>query len=125
MAKGSKDGGKGKVGKDEDKLETFKIADKKRPEVRSFKATAGAAPAPPPSPSVGFPAIEARLEKATIESVANELRTSYEQLEKLATSGNMKTKAAAKKAMGAYERAADLFEYLFATKAGMQAPSPK
>lgn len=108
-------------GKGGDKLESFKIADKKRPEVRSLKPPPPGAPieAPAPSTSAGFPTVEARLESGTVDSVAEELRASYEQLEALAESGNVKTKAAAKKAMAAYERTADLFEYLFATKASL------
>ena len=66
--------------------------------------------------SAGFPAIESRLEQKTVDEVAEELRGSYEQLEALSEGGNMKEKAAAKKAMAAYERTADLFEYLYMTK---------
>jgi hypothetical protein len=108
--------------KDKPKLEVFRIADKKRPEVRSLKGDRGARAAEPEpeSASVGFPAVEGRLESGTIEAVADELRTSYEKLEQMASGGPMKTKAAAKKAMAAYERTADLFEYLFATKSSMR-----
>jgi hypothetical protein len=74
----------------------------------------------PPAASAGFPAVESRLEKSSIEAVAEELRPSYEKLEAMASTGTPKTKAAAKKAMGAYERTADLFEYLFATKSAIQ-----
>jgi hypothetical protein len=97
-------------------LGTFRIADVKRPEVRSFKkAKEEAAPAV----SVGFPAVEARLEKGTIEQLAEELRPSYELLEELATGGDIKVRGAAKKAMAAYERTADLFEYLYETKSAL------
>lgn len=108
--------------KKKDELSSFRIADVKRPEVRSFtKAEEGGQPGvtKEASASVGFPAIEARLERGTIDELADELRPSYEKLEALSESGDMKTKAAAKRAMAAYERAADLFEYLFETKATM------
>ena len=100
-------------------LGTFRIADVKRPEVRSYKKL-GKEPEPEPSPSVGFPAIETRVENRTIEQVVEEIRPSYEQLEEMAGKGDMKSRAAAKKAMAAYERTADLFEYLFYTKDALQ-----
>jgi hypothetical protein len=101
------------------RLETFRISDMRRPEVRSFTkpqedaAQAGAA-------SVGFPLVESRLESQTLEEVVDELRPSYGKLEAILDSGNAKEKAAAKKAMAAYESAGDLFEFLFATKAALQ-----
>ena len=97
------------------KLSGFKIGDVQQRKVRASKKATAEAPAPESS-SVGFPAIESRLEGGTVESVAEELRNSYEALEALAAEGDGKQKAAAKKAMVAYERTADLFEYLFATK---------
>ncbi len=106
----------------EDKLSTFKISDRRRPEVRAFGPkgqAAGAAAEPEPQASAGFPAVEARLEKGTIESVADEIRGSYEKLEELSTGKDVKLRGPAKKAMAAYERTADLFEYLFATKSSM------
>ncbi|MEQ8278293.1 MAG: hypothetical protein RMA76_37965 [Deltaproteobacteria bacterium] len=107
----------------EDDLGSFKIGDMRRPEVRNFKKAKPEAEPEPEEASVGFPAIEQRLEGGSIEDLAEELRSSYEQLEELAASGDMKAKAAAKRAMGAYERTADLFEYLFETKSAMQSPS--
>jgi hypothetical protein len=103
-----------------DDLGSFRIADVKRPEVRSFKKIGKDVEEPEPSVTVGFPAIESRLETGTIEGVADELRPSYEKLEELSTKGDMKSRASAKKAMAAYERTADLFEYLFATKTALQ-----
>ena len=100
-------------------LGTFRIADVKRPEVRSYKKL-GKEPEPEEPASVGFPAIEARVESKSIEELVEEIRPSYEQLEELATKGDMKSRAAAKKAMAAYERTADLFEYLFYTKDALQ-----
>lgn len=104
-------------------LSSFRIGDVKRPEVRSFTKAqkGGGAEQPPDAPSAGFPAIEARLEKGTIEEFAETLRPSYEKLEALASSPDMKARAAARKVMAAYERVADLFEYLFETKANLQA----
>lgn len=105
------------MAKEDDKLSSFKIGDLRRPVVRGGKpgekekAVAAEAPA-----SAGFPAIEERLEKSSIEAVAEELRPTYEKLEALSSGTNTKLKGPAKKAMAAYERAADLFEYLFATK---------
>lgn len=106
----------------EDELSRFKISDRRRPEVRAFGAK-GAAPAaaePEAAASAGFPAVEARLEKGSIEAVADELRAVYEKLEELSTGKDMKLRGPAKKAMAAYERTADLFEYLFATKSSIR-----
>lgn len=55
-----------------------------------------------------------------MEELAEALRPRYDELERLATSGGLREKSGAKKAMAAYERAADLFEYLFSTKDGLQ-----
>lgn len=109
------------AGKD-DELGSFKIADKRRPEVRSSQRLKQK-DEPEPTPSVGFPSIEQRLETATIEAVADELRPSYEKLEAVATN-DPKQKGNAKKAMVAYERCADLMEYLFATKEALRNPPP-
>jgi hypothetical protein len=110
------------MAKDED-LGAFKIADKRRPEVRSFQRPGAKKAEPEPTPSVGFPSIEQRLENGTIDDLAEELRPSYEQLEELATT-DPKQKANAKKAMVAYERCADLLEYLFQTKEALRNPPP-
>lgn len=108
--------------KDKD-LTSFKIGDMRRPEVHNFKKAEAEVEAAEPEASVGFPAIEQRLEGGTIEALAEELRPSYEALEEMSLSGDLKSKGNAKKAMAAYERTADLFEYLFETKSAMQAPS--
>jgi hypothetical protein len=92
----------------DDKLGSFRIGDKRRPEVRARGRGADKGPVEAPS-SAGFPAIEQHLEGGSIEALA--------KLEALsAESKSMKDRAAAKKALAAYERTADLFEYLFATK---------
>lgn len=103
-----------------DDMSTFKIGDMRRPSVRATKKPSAPAAPEAAEPSIGFPAVEARLEGGTVDSVAEELRGSYEQLEQMSASGDMRKKAGAKKAMGAYERAADLFEYLFETKDALQ-----
>lgn len=109
----------------DDKLRSFKIGDLKRPEVRNYQNTSSDAPAEPAEdegPTAGFPGVEALLESGTVEAVAEQLRPSYEQLEAMASGGKMKSKGAAKKALAAYERTADLFEYLFETKQALNTP---
>jgi len=108
-----------------DELSTFKIGDMRRPSVRATSKPGAKGAEPEAEPSVGFPAVEARLESGNVDSVAEELRGTYEQLEQMSASGDMRSKAAAKKAMGAYERAADLFEYLFQTKDALQGEGSK
>ncbi len=109
--------------KDKDELSSFRIGDLRRPEVKNYNKQAPAAPEEEePQESVGFPAVEQRLENGTIDDLAEELRPSYEALEEMALEGDMKQKAAAKRAMAAYERTADLFEYLFETKSAMMSP---
>lgn len=96
---------------------SFRIGDMRRPEVRGQRR----APAPAPeAASVGFPAVEAWLEQPSADAVIEAIKPRYEALEAMSTSGAMREKGAAKKAMAAYERAADLFEYLFETKASLQ-----
>jgi hypothetical protein len=104
---------------DAPKSRSFRIGDLRRPEVRSHRKRAAE---PEPPASVGFPAIEAWLERESIDEVIEAMRPRYAALEALSEKGTFREKAPAKKAMGAYERAADLFEYLFATKADLQAP---
>ena len=102
-----------------DDLPSFRISDVRRPVVRATtRAKAEAEPAVP-AESVGFPAIEALLELDSVEDVADRLRPTYEALEALRAARDMKTKTSAAKAMAAYERCADLFEYLFQTKSAM------
>ena len=82
----------------DDKLEGFKISDMKKAEVRSFKKTVPAragSDAAAEAANTGFDNIEDRLENSSIEAVADEIRKTYEQLEEMATKGDMKTKAAA------------------------------
>ncbi|MBI2377655.1 MAG: hypothetical protein HYV07_26880 [Deltaproteobacteria bacterium] len=105
------------MAKSKDELSSFKISDLRKPNVRSTVARGGSAEAKEePPPSAGFPLVESRLEGGSIDKVADELRTTYEKLEELSRTGDAKLKGPAKKAMAAYERTADLFEYLFTTK---------
>lgn len=93
---------------------SFRIGDVRRTQLRG-----GGRSSPPPTPeenSVGFPAIEGWLERGTMDELVDAMRPRYEALEGLATSGGIREKGGAKKAMGAYERVADLFEYLYSTK---------
>ena len=99
-----------------DGLGSFRIADLRRPVVRGGGGKPAAAAPAAPAPGVGFPAVEQVLESGSVEGLAESLRPSYERLEALATQGDARTKPAARKAMAAYERTADLFEYLFETK---------
>lgn len=102
-----------------DDLSSFRISDVRRPQVRSTTARPDAEESEAP-PSIGFPAIEALLELEQVEMVADRLRPTYEKLEALSEARDLKTRAAATKAMAAYERCADLFEYLFQTKAALR-----
>jgi hypothetical protein len=107
----------------DDKLDGFKISDMKRPEVRSFQKTVSGDSGSDPeaqAPSSGFENVEQRLENGNIEDLADEIRDTYQKLEEMAATGDMKTKSSAQKAMAAYERTADLFEYLYATKETIQ-----
>ncbi|CAN0576880.1 unnamed protein product [Laminaria digitata] len=106
-----------------DDFSTFKIGDMRRASVRPNKPVSKATPAASEEEPLGFPAVEAHLESGSVESVAEALRASYEQLDDMSTGSDMRKSGAAKKAMGAYERSADLFEYLFQTKDALQNPS--
>ncbi|MBI5508847.1 MAG: hypothetical protein HY903_08850 [Deltaproteobacteria bacterium] len=104
------------------KLESFKIADTQRPGVQKPKKGGDKPTTTQESQSVGFTRIEKILEANDAASVSENLSkliASLEDLEK--KSSTNKDKAAAKKAIVAVERAADLLDYLFQTKASMQA----
>lgn len=105
-----------------DELSSFRIGDLRRPEVRGT-TRAGAKPeTPEPEPAVGFPTVETWLELESVEEVADRLRPTYEALEALASAKDLKTRTSAGRAMAAYERCADLFEYLFQTKHALHHP---
>lgn len=95
--------------------EGFRIADVQRPAV-SRGRPGGRRSEPAPPPSAGFPTLEALLESGDVESAVASMRPRYEQLEAMATGGPIRERGLAKKAMAAYERAADLLEHLFETK---------
>ncbi|MBI4822379.1 MAG: hypothetical protein HY791_39330 [Deltaproteobacteria bacterium] len=108
------------MAKGKDELSSFKISDLRKPNVRSTagqrSSKSAAKEEEPPSISAGFPLVEGWLESGSADKVADALRPSYEKLEELSRTGDQKLRGPAKKAMGAYERTADLFEYLFSTK---------
>lgn len=69
---------------------------------------------------MGFPAVEGWLERSSMDELVDAMRPRYEALEAMSTGGNLREKGSATKAMAAYERVADLFEYLYATKDSLQ-----
>ncbi len=111
------------------KLESFKIADTRKPSV------AGAAKKTPEAPdnaavseahSLGFKRIESILEKEDPSAVRASLERLESQLSALEKEGaSNKAKASAKKAIQAVKRTTDLMDYLFQTKATMQASTGK
>ncbi len=103
------------------KLEPFKIGDTRKPTVTNTtqKATKEEAPQ---AYSLGFKRIEGILETEELATVNANLDAIRQKLEELQKQGaNNKEKAAAKKAIIALERTADLMEYLFQTKQALQA----
>ena len=107
----------------EKKLKSFKIGDTQKPGVARPKKSQGTQQNnDATSQSVGFARIEKILENddaATISENLSKLIQSLEEFEKKATTN--KDRAAAKKAIVSVERTADLLDYLFQTKASMQA----
>ncbi|MEZ4270656.1 MAG: hypothetical protein R3C68_04250 [Myxococcota bacterium] len=74
---------------------------------------------------MGFTRIETILEESDPVEVGENLNLLLKSLEKYQDeAGTNKDKAAARKAIGAVERTIDLMDYLFQTKAAMQA-APK
>ncbi len=105
------------------KLESFKIGESHKPAVSAPKrAQAAANPrAETEKYSLGFGRIEGILETddaAQVSDSLNKLLQALEEMEQKAKAP--KDKAAAKKAIVAVERTADLLDYLFQTKAAMQ-----
>lgn len=105
---------------DKPKLESFKIGETRKPQVAAPKK---AAPAPDhaATQSVGFARIERILDQESPDQIAatmNNILGKLEEFEKKATTP--RDKAGAKKAMVAVERAADLMDYLFQTKAALE-----
>lgn len=103
-------------------LKSFRIGDLRRPEVKRSAGSQAAPEQEAAESSLGFPAIEARLEGGDMDALIEEISPRYGALEALSGSGDRRSQAAAKRAMAAYERAADLFEYLYATKEALAQP---
>jgi len=105
------------------KLESFKIGDTQRPTVGKQAAAAGAV-RQGEDQSLGFARIERILENDDATAVGESLNSLLRALEEFETQAKTnKDKAAAKKAMIAVERGADLLDYLFQTKLSMQTGS--
>lgn len=106
-----------------DDLQTFKIGDtqspgieKARPALRSRQQDQQSEAA-----SVGFNRIERILEDEDPVRVSNALGELHQKLEeRLESVQTQREKAGAKRALVAVERAADLMDYLFQTKASME-----
>lgn len=107
-------------------LKAFKVKDLRRPEVRASGAVAPegeSLPTDHESTSAGFPTVEGVLDSQTLDEAIDGLKPSYQALEALIASGDIRAKGRAKRAMAAYERVADLLEHLYQTKAALEAPA--
>jgi len=107
------------------KLESFKIADTRKPASasapRKIAKGGDTTAAESEAHSLGFRRIEGILEKedpATVRSSLDRLHSQLAEVEKKGRSN--KDKAAAKKAIVAVTRTSELMDYLFQTKASMQ-----
>jgi len=107
----------------DDKLKSFKIGDSHRPGMSAPAKKAGAqTDDKPESISLGFTRIETLLEKEDPVLVGEGLNALMQKLEPMAKSGaTNRERAGAKAGMAAIERAVDLIDYLFQTKAAMEA----
>ena len=106
----------------DDKLKSFKIGDSHRPGMSAPTKRTGDAPQEEAGISLGFTRIETLLEKEDPVLVGEGLNKLMKELEQLeAGGGSNKERAAAKAGMAAVERAVDLIDYLFQTKAAMEA----
>lgn len=106
---------------EDEELKPFKISDMRRPEVRGGPggAAAPSEDAGDGSATTGFDRVEAQIDAGGLEDVVARFQPRYQALEALLESGDRKQKAAAKKAMIAYERVVDLFEFLYSVRASM------
>lgn len=96
-------------------FQSFKISDtQQKPLPRSNKPKPQSGEEPV---SAGFPTIEGRLEGETLDLSGLQERLTL--LNSMADEGSAKEKGAVRKAIGAYERAADLMEFLWETKGGL------
>lgn len=109
------------MAKDE-KLESFKIGDTQQPGVKkATKDEAAAQQAESEAASLGFRRIETILEDDDAVGVSENLSKLLQDLETFEKqANNNRDKAAAKKAIIAVERTADLLDYLFQTKSAIQ-----
>ncbi len=98
------------------KLESFKIADTRKPGVAGHAKGEAAAPAPE-AQSLGFKRIEGLLEREEPGAVHQNLEALKGELAKLEKGSSANTdKAAAKKALAAVDRASELMDFLYKTK---------
>ena len=100
-------------------LESFKIADTRKPGVTA-PARADAPPPPPESRSLGFKRIEGLLESdgpGTVRAGLESLKGELAKVEKGAAAN--RDRAAAKKALAAVDRTAELMDFLYDTKESM------
>jgi hypothetical protein len=106
------------------KLESFKIGDTHRPGMTPPVDPVASKRTPAQQQetySLGFARIETMLEKEDPATVSAELNVILQELQALQDQASSnREKLAAKKAMAAIERAVDLMDYLFQTKAAME-----
>ncbi len=106
-------------------LDSFKIAETRKPGVSAPKKGEAAAPAGE-AQSLGFKRIEGLLERedrATVQASLSRLKESLATLERGAKAA--KDKAAAKKAIAAVDRAGELMNFLYDTKDSLARTAPK
>jgi hypothetical protein len=112
-----------------DNLQSFKIADTRKPTVQrrgAGSAGGGGGKVEDEQRSLGFARIERILENEDQNSINAKLTDILDGLHEFNQGSTAtKDKAAVKKAMVAIERAADLMEYLFQTKAELENPDEK
>src|SRR5690242_10502254 len=108
-----------------DNLQSFKIAETRKPTVQR-RGQAATKPPEEEQRSLGFARIERILENETHGSINSKLTDILDGLTSFEESKSaQRDKVAAKKAMIAIERAADLMEYLFQTKAELEQSGDK
>lgn len=105
------------------KLESFKIGDRQKAQVKKTAAkgrSKGVEAPPPEAQTFGFARIEAILDNEPFDDITRNLAARREALKEFEqTAKGPKDKTAAKKAALAVDRTADLLAYLFRTKASM------
>jgi hypothetical protein len=107
---------------DDKKLESFKIGDTQKPGiVRGKPSRDEKRQKESEEASLGFRRIETILEEDEAQEVTESLSNLLQMLEELQSrTKSNKDRAAAKKAVVAVERTADLLDYLFQTKTAIQ-----